>query len=292
MDDRKGRGTGHTKEIFEEKYGSVESFSRQAVGSLFEDDKPSKQPSDLPPHRRSRSAEDEYEAYLNSASAENHREQARRQAEKEAALARRDSQLDELPKARKQRAEEFTDEDYERAEVSRISHVGRNRPSGNKSPMASLNLRNIAALGLLVFLIILALIVWGWAATNSRLNAVTAELEELEGRYNMLALENADMETHILYLDNQLAAAQQSVAPPITGNDDNDDGEAATGGQTQTQPPAQATGRTHTMQSGDTLSSISRHFFGDTSRVNEIATLNNIADPNNIPVGTVLRIPD
>jgi len=48
---------------------------------------------------------------------------------------------------------------------------------------------------------------------------------------------------------------------------------------------------TYEVQSGDTLFSISRAFYGDGSKVDEIIRLNNIEDINNIQVGDVLRLP-
>lgn len=48
---------------------------------------------------------------------------------------------------------------------------------------------------------------------------------------------------------------------------------------------------TYQIQSGDTLFSISRAFYGDGSMVDEIIRLNNIEDINKIQVGDVLRLP-
>jgi nucleoid-associated protein YgaU len=46
-----------------------------------------------------------------------------------------------------------------------------------------------------------------------------------------------------------------------------------------------------TMKSGDTLSAISLFFYGNANKYPQIATANNIADPNNVPVGTTLQVP-
>ncbi len=48
---------------------------------------------------------------------------------------------------------------------------------------------------------------------------------------------------------------------------------------------------TYEIQSGDTIFSISRAFYGDGSMVDEIIRLNNIEDINNIQVGDVLQLP-
>lgn len=47
----------------------------------------------------------------------------------------------------------------------------------------------------------------------------------------------------------------------------------------------------YTIQSGDTLSGIAQRFLGDSSRFDELADLNDIADPDLIYAGDVLRIP-
>lgn len=47
---------------------------------------------------------------------------------------------------------------------------------------------------------------------------------------------------------------------------------------------------TYTVKAGDSLSSIAEEFLGDLLRFDEIANLNNIANPNLISVGQVLKI--
>jgi nucleoid-associated protein YgaU len=46
-----------------------------------------------------------------------------------------------------------------------------------------------------------------------------------------------------------------------------------------------------TIKSGDTLSAISLLFYGNANKYPQIAKANNIADPNNVPVGTTLQLP-
>jgi nucleoid-associated protein YgaU len=46
-----------------------------------------------------------------------------------------------------------------------------------------------------------------------------------------------------------------------------------------------------TLKSGDTLSAISLLFYGSANKYPQIARANNIADPNNVPVGTTLQLP-
>jgi nucleoid-associated protein YgaU len=45
-----------------------------------------------------------------------------------------------------------------------------------------------------------------------------------------------------------------------------------------------------TIKSGDTLSAISLLFYGNANKYPQIAKANNIADPNNVPVGTTLQL--
>lgn len=50
--------------------------------------------------------------------------------------------------------------------------------------------------------------------------------------------------------------------------------------------------KTHTVQPGESLSLISKTYFGDFSMVNEIAKLNNISNVNLIQPGQLIKIPD
>ena len=46
-----------------------------------------------------------------------------------------------------------------------------------------------------------------------------------------------------------------------------------------------------TIKSGDTLSAISLLFYGNANKYPQIAKANNLADPNNVPIGTTLELP-
>ena len=46
-----------------------------------------------------------------------------------------------------------------------------------------------------------------------------------------------------------------------------------------------------TIKSGDTLSAISLLFYGNANKYPQIAKANNIADPNNVPIGTEINLP-
>jgi nucleoid-associated protein YgaU len=47
----------------------------------------------------------------------------------------------------------------------------------------------------------------------------------------------------------------------------------------------------YTIKSGDTLSGVSKRFYGHANKYPEIVSANNIADPNNVPVGHELQLP-
>ncbi|WP_144122349.1 LysM peptidoglycan-binding domain-containing protein [Catellatospora sichuanensis] len=57
-------------------------------------------------------------------------------------------------------------------------------------------------------------------------------------------------------------------------------------------PPAPKAERTYKVKSGDTLWDIAAQYYGDGRQYMKIAKANNIANPNMINVGVVLKIPD
>lgn len=54
---------------------------------------------------------------------------------------------------------------------------------------------------------------------------------------------------------------------------------------------AKTTEHRYTIKAGDTLSKISKHFYGDASKYMKIANANNIADPDKIQAGATIIIP-
>jgi LysM repeat protein len=68
--------------------------------------------------------------------------------------------------------------------------------------------------------------------------------------------------------------------------------EPAPSSQSGSQPPASA-GRTYTVQSGDTLSKISKQFYGSANEYMKIFEANRdiLSDPNKISPGQTLKIP-
>src|SRR5581483_2653268 len=60
----------------------------------------------------------------------------------------------------------------------------------------------------------------------------------------------------------------------------------------QTQAPQAPADRTYTVQAGDTLWDIATRYYGDGRQYPKIARANNIADPDVINIGVVLKIPE
>ena len=284
MDDK-----SRTRKIFEEQFGNIENFSRKAVGSLFEnkeDPLQSRPPQDEPPHRRLGRLSDpeaEYEAYLNSASEDNRKRVEREEAIRRDAIRHRDEQLSDLPKSSRRTQVEATEiAARERDEVNNIT-----KPNPKK-PKPSLNMRNIVALGLFVVLIIFAVLVWQMVSLNVQLRDSNYDLEMARDGYAHLINENQDLREQIEQLEANLELYRNLNAPPYddeyyyeNGSDD-----PIVGQPTPTGP------RTHTFVARDTLTAVLMHVYGNTARMAEIVALNNIEDPDNIPVGFILILPD
>lgn len=56
-------------------------------------------------------------------------------------------------------------------------------------------------------------------------------------------------------------------------------------------PPDKPADQSYTVVSGDTLSKIAKHFYGDANGYQKIADANGIDDPNKIQIGQELKIP-
>jgi len=85
-------------------------------------------------------------------------------------------------------------------------------------------------------------------------------------------------------------APAPSVAPPTGGT-----GSGGSTGSTVASPPEISSGkRTYTVKSGDTLSAISKHFYGNSNEYKKIfdANRDQLSDPDKIKPGQVLTIPD
>jgi LysM repeat protein len=65
-----------------------------------------------------------------------------------------------------------------------------------------------------------------------------------------------------------------------------------TGNKSRSVDAPDVTAQTYTVQSGDTLSAISRKFYGDASLYQKLADYNGIKNPNLIYVGNIIKLPD
>lgn len=84
------------------------------------------------------------------------------------------------------------------------------------------------------------------------------------------------------------AAAAPKPAPPPSAAPK----PAAPAAATTKAPPAAKAERTYKVKSGDTLWDIAAQYYGDGRQYMKIAKANNIANPNLINVGVVLKIPE
>ncbi|MFA5933084.1 MAG: LysM peptidoglycan-binding domain-containing protein [Microgenomates group bacterium] len=87
------------------------------------------------------------------------------------------------------------------------------------------------------------------------------------------------------------AIAEVTITPTIAPSTEKG-GDLGTGGaENQTIWGEKINGDTYTVVKGDWLSTIAGRAYGDIMQFNKIAEANNIANPNAIEVGTVLKIP-
>ena len=324
MDDKK-------QENFEEKYGSTESFSQRAVGSLFSDDIPSDKPAKeraeerrtaemRPPYEYSRSGpgaprrpepdpDKEYATYIESTERANRLEQERARAAKEEAILERDRKLNE-------KISEITGRSERRyVETPRTETPERDeeeyRGTGRK-PMPPINIRNVAAIVFIVFLIIISVFVWQVTSLRSQLNQANTEIETFSGQLEELVrlrLRNAEMESEITSKDAEIARLEDALAfslgttePAYTPGEMTEENEETTEPPPAVQTPADlphttinAQGqRVYTMQQGDTLWNIALRVYNDGTRWTDIMTANNLTEAQlpNLGAGTVLIIPD
>ncbi|MCL2576224.1 MAG: LysM peptidoglycan-binding domain-containing protein [Defluviitaleaceae bacterium] len=317
------------KEKFEEKFGSVEEFSRSAVGSLFDDkmaadikpmvessidedelakqellkglfgDGPSSDMPKKPPYQRmgkNTDPEAEHQAYLDLASEQNRKAQLKEQAEKEASIKHREEQLKDLPKSPRPVKREKEETAPQRTAKPQQAQ-----------PAYRLDMRKVAAIGLFFVLVIFGVLVWQIVATNNELANANEQIEALYADVEELAElrhQNMELANNIEQLQAQLDAMGTTDLPNETDSD-NDDILPPTLDTTTTAPTQtgqttspnipnttiDAAGRLiYTIQPGDNLSIISRLFFGDTTRVADIRAANGMTN-DTVITGNTLIIP-
>jgi len=150
-----------------------------------------------------------------------------------------------------------------------------------------------------IFLVVLAILVFRINSVSAQLRDARQKLEDAPNYtdYNdiklsndQLTASNADLQKQVDDLTAQLAAAQSGVAvsaPP-----------AASAAPGATQAPSGGTAsadwpKPYTVVSGDSLSKIAKHFYGNSSQANidKIKTYNSLTS-DNINVGAKLQIPE
>lgn len=79
----------------------------------------------------------------------------------------------------------------------------------------------------------------------------------------------------------------------MASNDEKPDFSDVEGGASSTAPLAQPAGQTYTVASGDSLSKIAKHFYGDANKWRRIFEANQdvLKDPDLIYPGQTLKIP-
>jgi len=331
MDDKK-------QENFEEKYGSTESFSQRAVGSLFGDENSTERPVKermpkesrpvemRPPyeysrsragtsHRREPDPDKEYATYIESTERANRLEQERVRAVREEAILERDRKLNEkiseiTGRGERRYVETHRPENPPVRDAEEYIRVGR-------KPNPPINIRNVAAIVLIIFLMIISIFVWQVTSLRGQLNQANAEIYAFGGQLvemERLRLRYDEMESQIMLqneeierLEIALEFSQGTSAGPghnagETEGNNEDAGGTEVAGPPDLQTPANlphttinAQGqRVYTMQQGDTLWNIAVLIYGDGTRWMDILAANNLTEAQ-VPAlgaGTVLIIPD
>ena len=345
---------GELREGFDEIYGNMDGFSKRAVGSLFDDDENSSEKADKPKnpprnsssrparpsreesaerlgrigmhdeeppsrpsrpersgstHTRESDPDEAYARYIRTAEQANRIDQERQRADKQQALMERDEKLNEVSYISRRREDTTS-----RAKVMEETDLYAYKNRGDRQ----LNLRNIAAIGAFLVLVVMALLTWQMLSARSQLavaNDRLDTLETLEQENSSLRIENNGLENDISLLNAEIADLEERLEiqvnilgaiNPGTSNDENGAATAENGGATevtQTQPTAgdlphttlNAQGqRVYTVQPGDTMWSIAMRVYNDGSRYGDILTANNMtaAQAAGLAVGAVLVIPD
>jgi len=313
---------------FEEIYGNMEGFSKRAVESLFDDDEddfedfeeedeediaptPMREIGPVRTFKPETDPDEDYAAYIRTAEKANRMDQEKARANKERAMKDRDKRLN-VPTPTAVKFEDYvTGSRFEEEEED--IHM-------RQQPRRQLNIRNLAALGAFLILILLVVLTWQVISARSSLSTAEARISELEIELGSALIINEGLDSQLSQAraDNTSLQASldlwQNTGQNVEGNaaDTNDEyvpsdvdpnGTADAPATTTTGTPA-ATGdlphttinaagnRVYIIQQGDSLWGIAMRIYGNGLRYPDIAAANNMATTANLIPGNTLIIPD
>ena len=313
---RKDNGIDEIRGSFEDLYSDMENFSKRAVETLFDDEsKETRLEDDAPGSDRVRPVlayhkeadpDEEYAAYIKTAQKANRIELERTKANREKAIADRDEKLDGISQIPRRRGESAIRNDAGEGDMYVDDGNARLR----------INVRNIAAVGVFLLLIVFVILTWQMVSARSRLTAANDRIAELEAEnadllYLQMSRDEADDAAGVDYFDGDSEYDYGEGADNLDGDPEYDYG-VGTGLTANDAPGVQTNGapgthgdlppnttinaagqRVYTVQPGDSLWGIAVMFFGDGGRFLDIYHTNdNITDADNIPHGEDIIIPD
>jgi nucleoid-associated protein YgaU len=124
------------------------------------------------------------------------------------------------------------------------------------------------------------------AALTSQIDPLRTELRQAQDESNRLALENAALKTRLAVISPGPGAAKPMPMRPGTPQ-----AVSAAEAPPPAAAPAPAAPRTYVVAEGDTLTKISRKFYGTSSRWDDILKANHGVNENSLVVGSTLTIP-
>ncbi len=152
--------------------------------------------------------------------------------------------------------------------------------------------KQIMVMRIASFVIILVLIV-SFVSTIFINISLKAKVTDLEQQVTTLSEENKQVQSlqnEVNMLTDELSKIKSGTATETAPTDTTGTTETTTGSTETTETTTDSSSEEYTVQSGDTLSSISRQFYGDPNRYTEIATANNLTS-NDLYAGQKLIIP-
>jgi len=125
---------------------------------------------------------------------------------------------------------------------------------------------------------------------TARASTLFDELRQTQARAAVLAEENSQLKTRLALVGSPPGS---TLASPVRPGTAAAEAAVASAAATQNPSPSPAAGRTHVVVAGDSLTKISRQYYGTPSRWDEILRANRdvIKNENVLPVGATLHIP-